>query len=159
MDLRLDAKRAFISGSTQGIGLAIARQLLEEGADVIINGREERKLNKVVEKLKQEFPQRVVSGIAADFSHAEEVRMLLDQLQDIDILVNNVGIFEQKDFGEISDADWVNIFNINVLSGIRLSRHLLPGMLERDFGRIIFIASESGVNVPANMIHYGMTKA
>src|SRR5690606_37430150 len=159
MDLRLDTKRAFVSGSTQGIGLAIARQLLQEGADVILNGREEGKLNKVIEKLKQEFPQRAVSGIAADFSNAEEVRMLLDQLQDIDILVNNEGIFEQKDFGEISEADWINIFNINVLSGIRLSRHLLPGMLERNFGRIIFIASESGVNVPANMIHYGMSKA
>lgn len=159
MDLRLDAKRAFISGSTQGIGLAIARQLLEEGADVIINGREQSKLDKVIEKLKMEFPQRAVSGIAVDFSKAEEVRMLLDQLPDIDILVNNVGIFEQKAFDEISDVDWTNIFNINVLSSVRLSRHLLPGMLERNFGRIIFIASESGVNVPANMIHYGMTKA
>src|SRR5690554_216913 len=139
MDLRLDAKRAFISGSTQGIGLAIARQLLEEGADVIIKGREERKLYKVVEMLKQEFPQRVVSGSAADYSQAEEVRMLLDHLQDNDILVNNVEIYEQKDVAEISDADLVNIFNMNVLSGIRLSRHLLPGMLERDFGRIIFI--------------------
>jgi len=159
MDLRLDAKRAFISGSTQGIGLAIARQLLEEGADVIINGREQSKLDKVIEKLKMEFPQRAVSGIAVDFSRAEEVWMLLDQLQDIDILVNNVGLFEQKAFDEISDVDWTSIFEINVLSGVRLSRHLLPGMLERNFGRIIFIASESGLNVLANMIHYGMTKA
>ncbi|MBK6266952.1 SDR family oxidoreductase [Marivirga sp. S37H4] len=159
MDLKLDSKKAFISGSTQGIGFAIARQLLNEGANVILNGREEKKLSKAIEKLKQEFPQRAVSGIAADFSNTEEVHILLNQLSDIDILVNNVGIFELKAFEEISDADWMKIFNINVLSSIRLSRHLLPRMLERNFGRIIFITSESGVNVPANMIHYGMTKA
>lgn len=159
MDLKLDSKTAFISGSSQGIGFAIARQLLNEGTDVVLNGREERKLGDAIDKLKQEFPQRAVSGIAADFSDAEEVHNLLNQLRDIDILVNNVGIFELKAFEEISDADWMEIFNVNVLSSIRLSRHLLPGMLERDFGRIIFISSESGVNVPADMIHYGMTKA
>src|SRR5690606_38471319 len=131
MDLRLDKKRVFVSGSTQGIGLAIARRLLQEGADVILNGREEGKLNKVIEELKQEFFQRDISGIAADFSHAEEVRMLLDQLQDIDILVNNVGIFEQKAFDEISDVDWTNSFEINEFSGVDLSGRLLPGIVAR----------------------------
>lgn len=159
MDLKLDSKKAFISGSTQGIGFAIARQLLNEGTDVILNGRTEEKLHKAVENLKQEFPQRSITGIAANFANVEEVHILLNQLREIDILVNNVGIFELKPFEEISDADWMDIFNINVMSGIRLSRHLLPGMLERNFGRILFISSESGVNVPANMIHYGMTKA
>jgi len=159
MDLKLNSKKAFISGSTQGIGFAIAHQLLNEGADVTLNGRGKEKLNKAIEKLKQEFPQRTVLGIAADFSNTEDVDMLLNELDDIDILVNNVGVFELKEFTAISDADWMNIFNINVMSSIRLSRHLLPGMLERNFGRIICISSESGVNVPANMIHYGMTKA
>lgn len=159
MDLKLNSKTAFISGSSQGIGFAIARQLLNEGADVVLNGREERKLYDAIAKLKQEFPHSAVSGIAADFSKAEEVHNLLNQLNDVDILVNNVGIFELKAFEEISDADWIEIFNVNVLSSIRLSRHLLPGMLERDFGRIIFISSESGVNIPADMIHYGMSKA
>lgn len=159
MELQLNGKRAFISGSTQGIGFAIARQLLNEGANVILNGRDERKLNGAIEKLQQQFPRRSVSGIAADFSNSEEVYTLLNQLRDIDILVNNVGVFELKAFEEITDDDWMNIFNINVLSAIRLSRSLLSRMLERNFGRIIFITSESGVNVPANMIHYGMTKA
>ena len=159
MNLKLDSKKAFISGSTQGIGFAIARQLLDEGAEVIINGREAKKLNSAVEKLNQEYPQSRVSGIAADFSDTEEVNALLNELGDIDILVNNVGIFELKAFGEIADSDWMNMFNINVMSSVRLSRYLLPGMFERNFGRIIFIASESGVNVPANMIHYGMSKA
>ena len=159
MDLQLKSKRAFISGSTQGIGFAIARQLLNEGADVVINGRDEEKLNNAVEKLMHEFPHGSVSGMPADFSDSEAVDLLLKGLKDIDILVNNVGIFELKPFGEIPDADWITIFNVNVLSGVRLSRHLLPGMLERNFGRVVFISSESGVNVPADMIHYGMTKA
>ncbi|SFT96639.1 NAD(P)-dependent dehydrogenase, short-chain alcohol dehydrogenase family [Algoriphagus locisalis] len=159
MDLKVESKKAFISGSTQGIGFAIARQLLDEGAEVVLNGREEKKLKRAVEKLTQEYPQSTVTGIAADFSDGEEVNALLSELGDIDILVNNVGVFELKAFGEIADSDWMNMFNINVMSSVRLCRHLLPGMLERNFGRIVFIASESGVNVPANMIHYGMSKA
>lgn len=159
MNLHLKSKKAFISGSTQGIGFAIARQLLAEGADVNINGRGEEKIKKAVEKLKQEFPQSQVSGIPADFSKNEEVDAILKQLGDVDILINNVGTFELKEFYEITDSEWLDIFQLNVMSSIRLSRHLLPGMLQRGFGRIVFISSESGVNVPGNMIHYGVTKA
>ncbi|ASK28724.1 oxidoreductase [Chryseobacterium sp. T16E-39] len=159
MNLELTSKRAFISGSTQGIGFAIARQLLQEDAEVIINGREKEKTENAVNQLKQEFPNTEVSGIAADFSKKEEVHDLLEQLNDIDILINNVGIFELKDFEMITDEAWYSIFEINVMSSVKLSRQLLPEMLKKKWGRIIFISSESGVNIPANMIHYGMTKA
>lgn len=158
MDLQLAHKTAFISGSTQGIGFAIAKQLLQEGARVIINGRTKDTTEKVVQRLMAAFPAASVSGIAADFSKSNEVNNLLRSLPPIDILVNNVGIYDLKAFEDISDTDWMNMFEINVMSGIRLSRVLLPGMLERKWGRILFISSESGINVPANMIHYGMTK-
>lgn len=159
MDLKLKGKRAFISGSTQGIGFAIAQQLLAEGAEVIINGRDELKLSHSVTMLKGKFPDGVVSGVVADFSDQQKVAELLGQLTDIDILINNVGIFELKDFAELSDDEWYRIFDINVMSGVRLSRAVLPSMLKKNWGRIVFISSESGVNVPENMIHYGMTKA
>jgi NAD(P)-dependent dehydrogenase (short-subunit alcohol dehydrogenase family) len=159
MNLQLTSKKAFISGSTQGIGFAIAQQLLEEGAEVIINGRQKEKTENAVLQLKQQFPNAKVSGIAADFSNNKEVKSLLEQLNNIDILINNVGIFELKNFESISDEDWLHIFEINVMSSVKLSRHLLPKMLEKNWGRIIFISSESGVNIPENMIHYGMTKA
>jgi NAD(P)-dependent dehydrogenase (short-subunit alcohol dehydrogenase family) len=158
VDLQLSSKTAFVSGSTQGIGFAITRQLLQEGATVIINGRKGEKTALAVQQLKEEIPGAKVSGIAADFANAEEINQLLSLLPSIDILVNNVGIFELKEFAAIRDEDWKNIFEINVLSGIRLSRHLLPKMLEKNWGRIIFISSESGVHIPGNMIHYGMTK-
>jgi NAD(P)-dependent dehydrogenase (short-subunit alcohol dehydrogenase family) len=158
MDLQLAHKTAFISGSTQGIGFAIAKQLLQEGAGVIINGRTKAKTEKVVHRLMAAFPAARVSGIVADFSKCNEVNDLLESLPTIDILVNNVGIFNLKAFEDISDTDWMKMFEINVMSGIRLSRVLLPGMLERKWGRILFISSESGINVPVNMIHYGMTK-
>jgi NAD(P)-dependent dehydrogenase (short-subunit alcohol dehydrogenase family) len=159
MDLQLNSKKAFISGSTQGIGFAIAQQLLAEGAEVIINGRQPDKTNQAVSKLKKLVPNSVVSGIAADFGNKNEVESLLSQLKEVDILINNVGIFELKNFEDITDKDWDRIFEINVMSSIRLSRRLLPQMLEKGWGRILFISSESGVNVPGNMIHYGMTKA
>jgi len=159
MNLELTSKTAFISGSTQGIGFAIAQQLLQEGAEVIINGRHKEKTEKAVLKLQQQFPDSKVSGIPADFSSKEEVNNLLNSLNNIDILINNVGIFELKDFSAISDEDWYTIFEINVMSSVKLSRHLLPKMLEKNWGRIIFISSESGMNIPGNMIHYGMTKA
>ncbi|MCS3870995.1 NAD(P)-dependent dehydrogenase (short-subunit alcohol dehydrogenase family) [Chryseobacterium ginsenosidimutans] len=159
MNLQLTSKKAFISGSTQGIGFAIAQQLLEEGAEVIINGRQEEKTENAVSQLKQQFPNAKVSGIAADFSNNKEVKNLLEQLNNIDILINNVGIFELKNFESISDENWLHIFEINVMSSVKLSRHLLSTMLEKNWGRIIFISSESGVNIPENMIHYGMTKA
>ncbi|SDQ71777.1 NAD(P)-dependent dehydrogenase, short-chain alcohol dehydrogenase family [Chryseobacterium soldanellicola] len=159
MNLELVSKKAFISGSTQGIGFAIAQQLLEEGAEVIINGRQKDKTENAVLQLQQQFPNTKVSGIAADFSNKEEVNNLLEKLNDIDILINNVGIFELKDFETISDEDWSHIFEVNVMSSVKLSRQIFPKMMAKNWGRIIFISSESGVNIPGNMIHYGMTKA
>ncbi|KOS07516.1 oxidoreductase [Flavobacterium akiainvivens] len=159
MNLNLEHKKAFISGSTQGIGYAIAQQLLAEGAEVTINGRDIYKTGTAVDALKKQFPESVVKGIAADFSNIDEVNNLLSQIDDIDILINNVGIFELKDFEAINDDDWYKIFDINVMSSVRLSRHIMAGLLKKKWGRILFISSESGVNVPGNMIHYGMTKA
>jgi NAD(P)-dependent dehydrogenase (short-subunit alcohol dehydrogenase family) len=158
MNLQLAHKTAFISGSTQGIGFAIAKQLLQEGTRVIINGRTKDKTEIAVQRLMAGLPGAQVLGIAADFSKSHEVNELLKALPTIDILVNNVGIFELKAFEDIPDSDWMNMFEINVMSGIRLSRALLPGMLERNWGRVLFISSESGIDVPSNMIHYGMTK-
>lgn len=159
MDLKLEGKRAFISGSTQGIGYAIAQQLLNENAEVIINGRNADKTAQAVAQLQAEFPKAKLAGIAADFANAQAIENLLAQLTNIDMLINNVGIFELKDFESTSDADWQRMFDINVMSGVRLSRHILPQMLAKNWGRILFISSESGVNVPENMIHYGMSKA
>lgn len=159
MDLKLKGKRAFISGSTQGIGFAIAQQLLAESVEVIINGRDQLKLDKSLTALKTEFPAAIVSGIVADFSDQQQVAELLTQLNDIDILINNVGIFELRDFTDLTDEDWYRMFDINVMSTVRLSRKLLPQMLKKNWGRVVFISSESGVNIPENMIHYGMTKS
>ena len=158
MDLQLKGKTAFISGSTQGIGYAIAKQLLQEGAKVLINGRKQEVVDAAVEKLKREVNDAAVSGIAANFDNADEVKILITQLSDIDILVNNVGIFEPKAFVDITDEDWLRFFEVNVLSAVRLSRSLFPQMLAKNWGRIIFISSESAVNIPEEMIHYGMTK-
>ncbi|MHB1087550.1 MAG: SDR family NAD(P)-dependent oxidoreductase [Acidimicrobiales bacterium] len=159
MDLQLKGKRAFISGSTQGIGYAIAQALLGEGVEVVINGRTKSSVEKAVQKLRIEVPGAAVSGIAADFEAPDQVRQLLVTMGDLDILVNNVGLFELKSFEDISDGDWQRYFDTNVMSGVRLSRHALNSMLARKWGRIIFIGSESGVNIPANMVHYGVTKA
>ncbi|WP_338839134.1 SDR family oxidoreductase [Flavobacterium ginsenosidimutans] len=159
MDLKLEGKKAFISGSTQGIGFAIAQQLLAEKAEVVINGRNEEKTKTAVQKLQAEFPNAKVSGINADFGKKDEIDALLNKLTNIDILINNVGVFDLKNFEDLTDEDWYKIFEINVMSSIRLSKKLLPKMLEKKTGRIIFISSESGVNIPGNMIHYGMTKA
>lgn len=158
MDLKLNGKRAFISGSTAGIGLATARRLLREGAEVIINGRTQDSVQNVVDELKKEDSGYAISGLAADFSKVDEVNQLIAALPEIDILVNNAGIFEPKPFAEIPDEDWFRFFETNVMSGIRLSRHLFPNMLARNWGRIIFISSESGLFIPDEMIHYGMTK-
>jgi NAD(P)-dependent dehydrogenase (short-subunit alcohol dehydrogenase family) len=158
MDLQLKGKIAFISGSTQGIGFAIAQRLLEEGATVIINGRTYSRINEAIAKLKDNVPGASVSGVAADFSKADEVNALLEQIKEVDILINNAGIFEPKPFTEIPDEDWFRFFEVNVMSGVRLSRHYFPQMLARNWGRIIFISSESGVNIPEEMVHYGMTK-
>jgi NAD(P)-dependent dehydrogenase (short-subunit alcohol dehydrogenase family) len=159
MDMQLNNKRAFVSGSTQGIGYSIAKALLLEGASVVLNGRGESRVQDSVRSLREEVPGADVSGIAADFREPADVERLLRSLDGIDILVNNVGLFEVKPFGEISDDDWTGYFDVNVMSGVRLSRAVLPRMLDAGWGRIIFIGSESGVNIPADMTHYGVTKA
>ena len=159
MELNLTGKRAFVSGSTQGIGYAIARALLAEGASVVINGRDETRVRQAERALARDVPGATVSGLVADFADADQVARLLASLGDIDILVNNVGLFEVAAFESIDDATWQRYFDVNVMSSVRLSRHVLPGMLASGAGRILFISSESGVNVPADMVHYGMTKA
>lgn len=159
MDLDLAGKRAFISGSTQGIGFAVAEALSAEGVDVVLNGRSQERVDAAVERLRAASPASDPAGIAANVAVAEEVDDLVEQLGPVDILVNNVGIFGLDDFGSITDADWQRYFDINVMSGVRLSRALLPGMLQRGWGRIVFVSSESGVTIPADMIHYGTSKA
>ncbi len=158
MDLKIKNRTAFVSGSTAGIGFAIANRLLAEGVRVIINGRSEESVNKAVKELQRQDNNFLITGIAADFSKPEEVEYLLTQLPGIDILVNNAGIFEPKPFLEIPDKDWLRFFEVNVMSGIRLSRHCFPRMMAENWGRIIFISSESAVFIPSEMIHYGMTK-
>ncbi len=159
MELRLEGKKAFVSGSTQGIGYAVAQALLAEGAEVVVNGRSPERVDVAVRELRAAVPGGIVHGLAADFTEVEEVRRLLEALDEIDILVNNVGVFEIAAFDEITDHDWQRYFDLNVMSGVRLSRHVLPRMLDEGWGRIVFIGSESGVDVPADMTHYGATKA
>jgi NAD(P)-dependent dehydrogenase (short-subunit alcohol dehydrogenase family) len=158
MDLGLKGKRALVTGSTAGIGLATARALAAEGAHVTVNGRTQARVASAMEKLKGEFPGAIVAGIAADLSKGEGCRALIGQLPEVDVLVNNLGIFEPKAFEKISDEDWMRFFETNVLSGVRLSRHYVRGMQSRNWGRIVFVSSESGLQIPAEMIHYGMTK-
>jgi NAD(P)-dependent dehydrogenase (short-subunit alcohol dehydrogenase family) len=158
MDLQLTGKKAFVSGSTAGIGFAIARRLLGEGAEVIINGRSQRGVDTAIEELKTITGRSAVTGIAADFSRVEEVNRLIAGLPPVDILVNNAGTFEPKPFSAIPDEDWFLLFEVNVMSGVRLSRHVLPRMLAENWGRIVFISSESAVYIPTEMIHYGVTK-
>jgi len=158
MDLQLEGRKAFISGSTMGIGLAIATSLAEEGAHVVINGRSENSVSFARERIRNAVPDAIIEGFSGDLAGAGEADRLLRQVPTLDILVNNLGIYEPKSFEEISDADWRRFFEINVLSGIRLARAYLPGMKERNWGRIVFISSESGIQIPVEMIHYGVTK-
>ncbi|MES2467319.1 MAG: SDR family oxidoreductase [Verrucomicrobiota bacterium] len=158
MNLQLIDKTALVSGSTKGIGFAIASQLAAEGAHVIVNGRSEDALSAAVDQIRQAVPEARVEGFAGDLSNAEAVRALVQRFPAVDILVNNLGIFEPKPFEEIPDEDWRRFFEVNVLSGVRLSRAYLSGMKERNWGRIIFISSESGIQIPVEMIHYGTTK-
>ena len=151
MDLQLNGKTALVTGATAGIGLEIARRLAAEGAEVVICGRSQAKLNATAAEVG-------ARGVLADVATAEGAATLVAAVPEVDILVNNLGIYESKPFGEISDDDWRHFFEVNVLSGARLARAYFPGMLERNWGRIIFIASESGLMVPPDMIHYGMTK-
>src|ERR1700744_2126565 len=158
MDLQLTNKKAFISGSTAGIGLAIAKRLAAEGAEVIVNGRTQERVDKAITEIKAETGSEKISGITADFSKVDEIDALIKQFPKVDILVNNVAIFEPKEFAAITDADWMKFFEVNVLSGVRLSRAYFPKMLEQNWGRIIFISSESALQIPAEMIQYGTTK-
>ena len=158
MDLQLKSKTALVTGSTLGIGYAIAKSLLQEGCKVYVNGRSQQRVDETVERLKQEVPDAHVAGVAADFTNVEDINRLLDKIPSVDILVNNVGIFEPKNFTEITDEDWFRFYEVNVMSGVRLSRHYFPNMIKQNWGRIIFISSESAIMIPEEMIHYGMTK-
>lgn len=158
MDLRLQGKQALVTGSTAGIGFAAARLLAAEGAAVIVNGRTEARVEQAVRAILEAAPGATVHGVAADLGTAAGCQTLTERVPDLDILVNNVGIFEPKPFEEIPDADWLRFFEVNVLSGVRLARHYIAGMRARNWGRIVFVSSESAVQIPAEMIHYGMTK-
>jgi NAD(P)-dependent dehydrogenase (short-subunit alcohol dehydrogenase family) len=157
MDLNLKDKRALVTGSTAGIGAAIAAGLAREGARVIVNGRSPADVDKAVETLKAESGGDLI-GFAGDLGTTAAAETLVRRHPEVDILVNNLGIFEPKPFEDIPDADWMRFFEVNVLSGVRLSRAYLPSMKRADWGRIIFISSESGLQIPAEMIHYGVTK-
>ncbi|MBO9725198.1 MAG: SDR family oxidoreductase [Novosphingobium sp.] len=155
MDLKLAGKTALVTGSTAGIGLAIAAKLADEGAEVVVTGRDQAKLDAAAQTVGQ---LGKVRAVLADPATEEGAQALIAAVPQVDILVNNLGIYEARPFVEITDAEWRNFFEVNVLSGVRLSRHYFPGMLERDWGRVIFISSESGLMTPGEMVHYGMTK-
>lgn len=158
MDLHLQNKLALVTGSTKGIGHAIAVALAAEGARVIVNGRTQASVDDAIARLRTEAPDAQVEGFAGDLSNAEQADALVARFPKVDILINNLGIFDPKPFEEIDDAEWQHFFNVNVLSGARLSRAYLPGMRAQNWGRIVFISSESGVQIPVEMIHYGVTK-
>jgi NAD(P)-dependent dehydrogenase (short-subunit alcohol dehydrogenase family) len=157
MDLKLADKLALVTGSTAGIGNAIAAALAREGARVIINGRTQAAVDDAAEKLRSSTGGKVMA-FAGDLGQAEAADRLVQQHPELEILINNLGIFEPAAFEAITDADWMRFFSVNVLSGVRLARAYLPAMKRANWGRIIFISSESGVQIPAEMIHYGMTK-
>jgi len=157
MDLKLKGKLALVSGSTAGIGFAIASQLAAEGARVIVNGRSQQAVDAAVARIRP-GPGGEALGFAGDLGAAEVAQALVERFAGIEILVNNLGIFEPKSFEDIPDDDWRRFFDVNVLSGVRLARLCLPAMKRADWGRIIFISSESALQIPAEMIHYGMTK-
>src|SRR5260370_1163064 len=158
VDLRLAEKVALVTGSTAGIGLAIAKSLAAEGAHVYVNGRTQERVDAAMARILTQDPRAKVDGIVADFSSVSGADAVIAKLPSLDLLVNNVGIFEPKPFAEIPDADWFRFFEINVMSGVRLTRHYLAGMLEKNWGRILFISSESAVQIPEVMVHYWLTK-
>ncbi|HYG85493.1 MAG TPA: SDR family oxidoreductase [Azospirillum sp.] len=158
MNLDLHNRRALVTGSTAGIGFAIARGLAAQGAAVVVNGRSTEGVQRAVARIREAVPGAVVEPFAADAASAEGAEALLASVAEVDILVNNLGIFEPKPFFQIPDEDWRRFFEVNVLSGIRFARRYAPGMTERGWGRILFVSSESALNIPREMIHYGMTK-
>jgi NAD(P)-dependent dehydrogenase (short-subunit alcohol dehydrogenase family) len=153
MDLQLKGKKAIVTGGSAGIGLAVARMFAEEGVEVTIPGRNGKKLNEAIGSL-----PGIVHGVEADLGAAEGARKLIEQVPETDILVNNLGIYESKNFADISDEEWLRYFEVNLLGGIRLARHYLPGMLKRNWGRVIFVSSEAAAETHPDMIHYGVTK-
>jgi NAD(P)-dependent dehydrogenase (short-subunit alcohol dehydrogenase family) len=158
MDFGLKGKRALVTGSTAGIGFATARALAREGAQVAVNGRTSERVARAVARIGADVPGADVEGIAADLGGADGCRALTGRLPAVDVLVNNVGIFEPKPFEAIPDEEWFRFFETNVLSGVRLARHYISGMRARNWGRIVFVSSESAIQIPAEMIHYGTTK-
>ena len=158
MDLQLRDKLALVSGSTAGIGFAIANGLAREGARVIVNGRTDDRVNTAINRIRSDNPDAKLAEIAVDLGGAAGVEEAVRRFPEVDVLVNNLGIFEPKPFEQISDEDWFRFFEVNLMSGVRLSRAYLPLMKKRNWGRIVFISSESGVQIPAEMIHYGVTK-
>ncbi|WP_438481617.1 SDR family NAD(P)-dependent oxidoreductase [Oleiharenicola lentus] len=158
MNLQLENQLALVSASTKGIGFAIARSLAREGARVIINGRTAASVDEATARIQSEVPAAKLEKFPGDLANAADAQKLFAAFPQVDILVNNLGIFDPKSFAEITDAEWQRFFDVNVLSGVRLSRLYFDGMLQRNRGRIVFISSESGIQIPAEMIHYGMTK-
>ncbi|WKB51992.1 SDR family NAD(P)-dependent oxidoreductase [Eleftheria terrae] len=159
MDLKLKDKTALVTGATAGIGLAIAKRLAQEGAAVAITGRQAGKLEAAVRQIRAAAPGAMVDAVSADLGTARGAAQLTEQLHDTDILVNNLGFYEAKPFAEITDDDWFRMIELNVMSGIRLSRHYFPRMLARNWGRVIFISSEVGAFTPPDMVHYGVSKS
>ncbi len=158
MHIDLKDKVALVTASTAGIGFAIAHGLAAAGATTLINGRSQQRVDAAVAKLREALPEAQVRGVAADLATAQGCDALVAEVPDVDILVNNAGIFGPQDFFEVPDDVWQRFYDVNVLSGVRLSRAYLPGMVDRGWGRVIFISSESALNIPEDMIHYGMTK-
>lgn len=158
MDLQLGARRALITGSTAGIGYAIASGLAAEGARVVITGRTQKSVDAALARLRKDLPNAAGEGVAADCATADGAETVFARVPDVDILVNNLGIYERTPFFDISDADWLRLFEVNVLSGVRFARRYAPAMARRGWGRIIFVSSESALNIPREMIHYGMSK-
>jgi NAD(P)-dependent dehydrogenase (short-subunit alcohol dehydrogenase family) len=158
MNLKLTGKIALVTGSTAGIGFAIAKSLAIEGAYVYVNGRTQKRVDAATAEIRSYSQKIGVDGIVADFSSPAGAKAVTAKLPVVDVLVNNVGIFEPKPFTDIPDEDWYRLFEVNVMSGVRLARYYLPGMVRKNWGRILFISSESAVQIPAEMVHYGMTK-
>jgi NAD(P)-dependent dehydrogenase (short-subunit alcohol dehydrogenase family) len=158
MDLQLSGNLALVTGSTAGIGLAISSILAGEGATVIINGRSEKRVVEAIENIRQKHPYAKLEALIGDLSKVKAVKRATDSFPHVDILINNLGIYEPKSFEDIADEDWAAIIETNFMSGVRLSRHYLPTMKAKNWGRIIFISSESAINIPVEMIHYGVTK-
>ena len=158
MNLQLEGKTALVTGSTAGIGFAIAEGLAREGATVIINGRTQSRVDSAMKQVQAEAPHAKLKGLAVDLGTSTGAREAIEKYPDVDILINNLGIFDPKPFEDIPDEEWFRFFEVNVMSGVRLSRHYLPRMKQKNWGRILFISSESGQQIPSEMIHYGMTK-